>query len=286
MLRLFLSRKGTPEVRRVCEKLSILKGRIMADDFNDPLREYRYVEPCFEAIKCKALTSGDEELANAQAVFNRYFLLFCNLAKYHSFLLEGNYRQSWNKLQDCLDCARFVGRFTPIDRRLDVPDIVGLLDDYEHLYPYTHFLSPEFVIKESHCSICGESMQSLSCPHRKGQLYRGKVAKEVVDKMRLQAISVVENPENKRCVIEYVDGKTLSFSILKEFLKLELPCLQRFTIIGKIMHGANSEAEEYTEDGPSAHGSSFADEICHNTDVSNYLRCAVIPGKRIQLVLF
>lgn len=285
MLQLFLNRKDIPEVRRVCEKLSILKGRIMATDFNDPLREYRYVEPCFEAIKCKALTSGDEELANAQVVFNRYFLLFCNLAKYHSFLLEGSYRQSWDILQDCLDYARFVGRFTPIDRRLDVPDIVGLLEDYEHLYPYTHFLSPEFVITESHCSICGESMQSLSCSHRRGQLYCGEVAKMVVDKMRLQAISVVENPRNKRCIIEHVDDKTLSFCIVEEFLKLGFPWLQRFTIIGKIMHGSSSEAEENAGGDPSAHGSSFADENCHNTDVSNCLSCTVIPGKRIQLIL-
>lgn len=285
MLNTFLNRKAIFEVERVCEELSSLKGRIAAHDFDDSFREYQCVEPYFEVIKNRALASGDEDLANAQLVFKRYFLLFCNLSKYHGLLLKDSFRQSWNALQDCLDAARFVGRFTPIDHRLDVPDVVGLLEDYERLYPYVYFLSPEFVISESHCSICGESMQSLSCPHRRGQIYRGEISVEIVDKMRLQAVSVVENPENKRCVIESVDDEPLQFCVLKEFLELGFPWLQRFSIEKRILHRENLETEEYAGDGSSACETGFAREN-NRSNILDYLSYTVIPGKRIELTSF
>ena len=69
----------------------------------------------------------------------------------------------------------------------------------------------EYIVSKSHCSICGKSMQSLSCPHRKGKLYWGDFAIEMIDEIKeLQAVCLVSHPEDKRCIIELQEDRDIS----------------------------------------------------------------------------
>lgn len=96
------------------------------------------------------------------------------------------------------------------------------------------FLSSEYVVTKSHCSICGKSMQSLSCPHRKGKLYWGEQAFEVFDDIKtIQAICVVKHPEDKRCIIENVDdtrSEDEKYALLVQFLSKGFPKLMQFQV--------------------------------------------------------
>ena len=287
MLSSFLKHQDIPEVREMCEKLSLLKRRIIAENLNDPFFEYQCIKTKLAALKDWALAHNDEKFANSQLVFERYFLIFCNLAKYRNCLLCGDYRESWNVLQDCLDNARFVGRFTPIEQRLDVPSIVSLLEDYEHLYPYTLFFSSEFVVSKSHCSICGKSMQNLSCRHRKGEIYRGEVATEIVDDIReIQAICIVKNPDKKRCVFENINGKPLSFNMLEDFRDLGFPWLQRFSIKKEVEIKTDTNIKRTSRNNPCTCGSGLKFKKCCGKNIyRDHLRCTVIPGAQVDLAM-
>lgn len=48
-------------------------------------------------------------------------------------LETGQYKKSWNKLQDCLDTIKYIGRFTEIDNRLELNELYDLLVQYEEL---------------------------------------------------------------------------------------------------------------------------------------------------------
>lgn len=287
MLLSFLNRQDVPEKCKLADGLSSLKKRIASGNYGDSFSEFNRTEDAFETIKEWALARDDEELANSQVVFKEYFRLFGNLAAYLNRLSLKDYRGSWDSLQDCLDCARFVGRFTPVGHRLDIPGIVELLEDYEQLYPFSVFISTEYVITKSHCSICGESMQSLSCPHRRNQLYRGEIAMEIVDEIReLQAVCLVNNPEDKKCVLESVNGKPPSFRMLEDFLNLSLPRLQCFSIEKTVERKFNQDLKNIGRNSPCICGSGMKFKKCCGKDpYYNHLHCKVLPGKLVNLAM-
>ena len=130
MLLSFLEHQSIPEVKEIIDQLIALKKRISSGRTANPDIEYESIKDRFEAIKAQALACNDAELANSQRVFREYFCLFCNLAEFKECLMSRNFRKSWDVLQDCLNNALFIGRFASVDRRLDIPDIVGLLEDF------------------------------------------------------------------------------------------------------------------------------------------------------------
>lgn len=232
MLSYFYNYKGIKQIERICQYLNELKERLEKENYKKPKEEYNLSVNLFDEVTKIAIKQDNENLANSQCVFKAYFELFTNLMSYFSLLSEKRYKDSWNKLQDCIDDAQFVGKFS--ENRFDIPDILELLYEYEKLYPYKIFVSSEFIINKSHCTICGKSMQSLECEHRIGNIYWGQVAKECVDNIKeLQAVCIVKNPENKRCVMEPANDnreESEKFKKLDLFLQLNLPRLERFSL--------------------------------------------------------
>ena len=223
MLDYFISHRNYKQVDTICELLNTLKHRIENQDYNDCYKEFKQAAPLFDQIKTLAICDKNEQMANAQLVFEKYFNLFCKVSEYNQLLKNKEYKSSWNTLQDCLDLAVFVGKFTDLQNRFDLPDIIQLLSKYEKLYPYNLFLSSEFIIKSAHCSICGKSMLNLDCPHIAGNIYWGEIAIRCVDEIeKFQAIALVRNPEDKRCIIESEEMQKLPES--ERFKKLYLFC--------------------------------------------------------------
>lgn len=237
MLNYFLENRDNEAVDTVCAQLSNLKKRIYKCDYSDSRKEFNECQRLFNTIKEDAIKHQNEKLANAQLVFREYFLLFCGISDYFQLLKEKKYRLSWDVLQDCLDYLRFVGKYVEVGARKEIPSLYELMVSYEQLYPYKCFASSEYIISKSHCSICGKSMQSVSCPHIKGELYWGEIAVEIIDEIQeFQAVCLVSHPEDKRCIIEPPDEQPDSkkYGKLEQFIELDLPFLQQFTITSLI----------------------------------------------------
>lgn len=118
---------------------------------------------------------------------------------------------SWDALQDALNLLRLIKRFSAID----ISFFENQLTELEHAYPYNVFFSIGAVVAWFECSVCGEDMDSLACPHRKGHLYRGKMAQAVAKGIvELDHVSMVEKPQDKRCVVSY-ENTAPQFSIVR-----------------------------------------------------------------------
>lgn len=221
MLSYFFENISIPEIFEVKKLINKKKERIVAGDFIDAYAEIEQSKELFDIIILHAKDIGDELLANSSYITRKYLSLFCDLAQYFHSLNIGNYKRSWDVLQNCFDSTIAIGKFVDIDKRYDIPDIVMLLLGYERLYPYNVFASSEMLITKSHCSICNKPMLSLECPHIKGNLYWGEVACEIVDDMKFQAVAMVKHPLDKRCVMELSDDKRTEeerFAILHDFV--------------------------------------------------------------------
>lgn len=234
MIKYFIEKRHIPQVEEIILLLSKMKERLCHNDFSKPYREYNECDKIFDEVLEVAKQQNNEVFANSQYVVRKYFLLFCNLSVYFELLKEKRYKSSWDKLQDCIDLAKMVASYIEIENRLEITKVLRLLSSYETLYPYSVFASSEYIVSKSHCSICGQSMLSLSCPHIKGKLYWGEVAIEIIDQIKtFQAVSLVSHPEDKRCVIELSDdnrSEVERFKKIDQFLELNQPFLQDFSI--------------------------------------------------------
>jgi len=234
MLKYFFENSFLDEIERITAIINQKKDKVIAGNFTDPYQEISESKEIFENIKQYAIRNNDENLANSQYVAAQYLKLFCNMTDYFAKLFEKTYKKSWDKLQDCIELCIEVSKFTEIENRYDIPQIIDLLYQYELLYPYKIFSSPEIAILKSECSICEKPIQSLDCFHITGNLYWGEVAYEKVTEIKtFQAVCLVSHPLDKRCIIELSDdtrSETEKFQKLDEILSLGIPPLQMFAI--------------------------------------------------------
>ena len=234
MIKYFFQFTDIIEVNHIRELINKIKQRLHHYDFNDSYAELYEAKPHFESIKQYAIETDNEELANAQYITSIYLRLLLQLSNYFHLIQAGQFRESWDILQNCFDSAFQINRHTIVEDRFEVLQIIDLLTCYECLYPYKFFCSSEMVIEKSECSICGKPSQDLSCPHIKGRIYWGEVATEKILKVKeYQAVAIVRNPADKRCVLELsndtqADGE--KFGLIYDFLKLQIPVFQLFSV--------------------------------------------------------
>ena len=290
MIKYFISQKiSNPDIFQICDELNKLKVRIQDNDLTNTFSEFDTCKELFTRVKQKAISNHDEKLANAQYVFMEYFRLFCLIGDFFNKLTQHCFRDSWNRLQDCFDTIKFVRRFIPIPNRLELDQLYQLLSHYENLYPRYIFASSEYVISKSHCSICGQSMQSLDCPHIKGELYWGEPAIEIITEIKeFQAVCLVSNPEDKRCILDLQDDNRTDnekYFKLIQYLNLNQPFLQDFFITEKQEYRERNDIIKVGRNNPCPCGSGKKfKKCCENELYYEYTRYIVNPLTIIELI--
>lgn len=87
-----------------------------------------------------------------------------------------------------------------------IPDLRTMVEQWQSLFPYHTFASPEFVIKKARCSICGCSMHPWgTCSHTKGLVYAGRQCVRIIEECEAIGISIVKDPVQKYSVFFIVD---------------------------------------------------------------------------------
>lgn len=108
MLKYFLQNKDISQIDTVCYHLNKTKHKLLGNNWNNPTEDFKLCADFFSEIKEIAIQRNDEQLANSQFIFKDYFKLFCNLLRYFEMLETGKYKESWNKLLDCLDAIKLL----------------------------------------------------------------------------------------------------------------------------------------------------------------------------------
>ncbi len=120
----------------------------------------------------------------------------------------GEYYEGWCALERaelaCLALARncFISEAETIVQRL-----LDQIREWQKLFPYKVFISPEFIIHREECSICGNPTDPWSkCRHETSKVYCGRMCYRIVKKMALGNISLVLDPVQKYSVV-FVKGE-------------------------------------------------------------------------------
>lgn len=177
-------------------------------DWNAVEENLTKVKEFIESHQVMAKLSGDEKKANTMYVAMSYMNFIKLYKDYWDLLDQKKYRESWDILQNCLNALEVISRFIENKKILFIEELYSHLRDIEYLYPFRIFASSEFLNEKETCSICKRDTRHPECEHIPGQLYFGEMAYIIVEKTKLLGVALVENPEDKRLVIEPVDDNT------------------------------------------------------------------------------
>lgn len=204
--------------------------------------------------------------------FYRFSDMLRLYATYWYEVSYGNYRQSWDTLQDTINCLKALKKFSSFNKTVIFSFLEIQLQGLERLYPYRIFASAEWLIEEAVCSICGKSINSFDCPHIVGELYRGKMACAIMTKCQALGIALTEHPADKKCVTESVDGEKLSFTGV-EYLQKQLASVHPFRI---------SHVIEMTQDTFNKSNGIEEFSMCPCGSRKNYKNCCLGKDRKIK----
>jgi len=158
-------------------------------------------------VKMDKLTSTNELILNDIYLLKQILLFHDSLIYFWEDVYQKNYSSSWNHLQTCFDLLRNINKFSLNNQKTKELDFFEKqLLIVEKLYPYNIFMSMGMEISLFECSLCKKNIDSFECEHDKGELYHGEIAFGIAKDMTdINHISMVENPMDKRCVVQYPD---------------------------------------------------------------------------------
>lgn len=174
----------------------------------------------------------DEHYANGLFVVGVYADFLSSYCQLWSDITAGSFERSWSSLQDALDALRVVKRFSNINVNFFELQLVQL----ETAYPYKVFASVGMFVEGFDCSICGADIDSMECPHRRGELYHGVMACGIVRGIsRVDHVALTELPADKRCIIKYEDDSE-HFKLVRYLSQLLTTCQCRVSDFSHLEH--------------------------------------------------
>ncbi|MFA4824702.1 MAG: SEC-C metal-binding domain-containing protein [Methanoregula sp.] len=155
-----------------------------------------------ENLKRVAIRKNDEDCANISFLLKINFALIQSIAKFWELCEIYEYHDSWVYLQDALDQNRILLKHLDLEKHESMVKSYEYLSLIEKLFPFHVFVSSAMDQLEVKCSLCNKSPFDPECNHIPGNLYWGKVASNIVEKIGgFNHIALVPNPADKRLVL-------------------------------------------------------------------------------------
>jgi hypothetical protein len=162
----------------------------------------RKMTPHLVSIKRAAVANGDQALAKAvwcletvAAIQRKYLDVFTTLK-------QSRFYAAWCFLEGIEKTIHALSRHFKISEEYGLRFIQISTVRWQSAYPYTLFISPEFIKREVQCGICGAPVSlRKGCGHRVGEIYNGEYCFRKVTKTDFISISLVHNPVQKYSVL-------------------------------------------------------------------------------------
>ncbi|MGN1222124.1 MAG: hypothetical protein ACI4TT_02715 [Christensenellales bacterium] len=202
-------------------------------DYSSIKETYKDLYSKVDKIKVRAIKNKDENLANATFLIKIYLNFIISYNEFLNKVKEDKHKESWNYLQDCIDCLKLISKY---EESKTINALLDYFEKIEQFYPFKLFCSIEAKFSKITCSICHKDILDPLCTHRKGKLYWGEMCSEIVNKVeRVDAVAIVKNPYDKRCILELQGvNQDEQFIILKSIKKvIQTPFLNFSTEIVK-----------------------------------------------------
>lgn len=207
--------------------LSKIASTLRNAPHNCRARSVQDMEDALRAIKEEAVARGDE--ARAKKVWCLEETLRGQTLYVSAFdkMKRGNYYPAWCELERVEITLGFLwphsgGRW----REFHLDAIAKHTKQFQSLFPYKLFISPEMIYSGLMCTICRQPISvRRSCGHRTGEIYNGEMCgREITGIERSPGVALVTSPAQKYSVL-FVGGEdTHNYSMVRYAIeRLESP---------------------------------------------------------------
>jgi hypothetical protein len=201
----------------IIEYLSIFKDRDNDRDLLSKIKEN------LRKIKSNKVKKNDENGAKFIWCLEQITEIQERYLDAYGKLTTGKYYDAWCEFEKCELALEFLKpHFSFQNNEYCLLFIHKHILQYQSLYPYKLFLSPELLEHEKKCNICGKILAIRNpCGHEVGEIYKGEMCYRIVTKIDVLGISFVESPVQKYSVPFTKDEKTgesvdhYNYSLLK-----------------------------------------------------------------------
>ncbi|WP_122804782.1 SEC-C metal-binding domain-containing protein [Burkholderia pseudomallei] len=179
--------------------LSTVKLRPPSDDASV------WIERAEQALDLKKIAKdqGDEVEANESWFIEQTCRAFCDYLNAWCAIKELRFFDAWKLLEIAeITCGSLIRNpFCSLDET-GVRALFEQIVEWQRIFPYKVFSSPELVVGHYECSICGLKVDPWSsCPHEKGRVYLGEMCVNIAREVKIVGISLVDDPVQKYSVI-------------------------------------------------------------------------------------
>jgi hypothetical protein len=186
-----------------------IKNELTLFDFELTEKRFGKIESDYKRCKTKcenfrdiAIKKNDEYCANISFLLKMNFTLIRSIAKFWKSCEDYEYRDAWMNLQDALSQNRILLNHFDLEKHDSIAKSYEYLSLIEKLFPYRTFVSSGLNQLQIKCSICDKSSFDPECHHIVGNLYWGKMAYNIVEKIgSFDHIALVPNPADKRLIL-------------------------------------------------------------------------------------
>ena len=107
---------------------------------------------------------------------------------------------TWESLCNAQDRLSYVSMFTNLNKLAGLIGFLYAIDaEFLRVFGPGKYVSPEILVRKQLCSVCGQDFKG--CEHIPGYLYDGVRCVGFLEDPTLKAVSIVDDPKDRRCRI-------------------------------------------------------------------------------------
>lgn len=254
----------------VAEALERLILDIATSSHDDIESRWKRLLKRAEAIKRNAIACANESQANVAWFLFRFCDVNVQYLQAWAQLNASRFYDAWVTLERIeISCATLFRNRHLAPEGIDQSSIGSQVNEWQKLFPYKIFGSPEMVVRRYECSICGLSTDPWSgCTHRKGKVYMGQDCYHIARDVSIVGISLVHDPVQKYSVLFAHGNDHFSFDPVRFVRDRLMSPRDRFTSTKGTAYHPHERFADVTPTSP-----------CPCDSGSSYERCCLsMPG--------
>lgn len=192
------------DIEQIKSSLRNFKQRKCKFQEGDEVRNY------FKEIKKEFVIQNKQEEAKEVWCLEQVLEIQENFLKAYALLKQDDFYKAWCLFEECeLTSDSLRPHFRNCYGEYCLNFIDEQVKQYQSLYPYKIFMSPELLDIEMKCNICGKTVEIRKlCGHEVGEIYNGDMCVRDVTKVDFLGSAFVESPLQKYSIPFMVDKKS------------------------------------------------------------------------------
>lgn len=207
--------KSTSKNDSQLPKIDTLGERIYSELYSSSAIAWDILGLAAKKLLDDAIATCDAEAANRAWFFYKIVQVRRAYISSIEHLRNGDFYEGWCELER-VEIGLIVLRMNPFDncKKFGVTELTELVANWQSLFPYRIFFSPEFAIRREECSICGHGVDPWSpCRHEPLRVYAGRECYRIMKELEVLGVSLVLDPVQKysvaRVMSEDANGKKI-----------------------------------------------------------------------------